>query len=385
MADYQIPISYVVSATTVLPQATLEPLKLSTILILTKENPVNMTGDYGIYRTVTSAAKEWGTESKTTKMIQAIFAQSPNILNNNGYVIVAHMKNSEEQTSEQDETLSEAITRISQLIYFNGVITTEKDLEDDELKAASTLVQSMAPARMFFLHSSKSEALNSSDSLFSNVQANFNTKTLYHSIADQAPLFAAAYASKLFSVNYNASNTCLTMNLKDLSGVTVDSSISEAILQQCATVGCDVYVSVEGLPKVMSNRQGSYYADQVQNSIWFANTIQREVFNTLASTRTKVAQTEAGMQIITNSISTVCQQAVTNGYLAPGKWNSADTFGNYEDFVRNIEENGYYIYHQPVAEQSQTEREARKAPMYQIAGKEAGAVHSANILIYVEP
>ena len=52
--------------------------------------------------------------------------------------------------------------------------------------------------------------------------------------------------------------------------------------------------------------------------------------------------------------------------------------------MRNIEEFGFYIYHMPVAEQSQTDRQARKAPVYQIAGKEAGAVHKANILIYIE-
>ena len=91
------------------------------------------------------------------------------------------------------------------------------------------------------------------------------------------------------------------------------------------------------------------------------------------------------MQILINAISDVERQAVANGYLAPGKWNSPDTFGDLDDFHRNIEENGYYNYHQPVALQAQSEREQRKAPLVQIAGKEAGAIHSANILIYIEP
>ena len=45
MAEYTIPISYVVSASTVLPQAGLQPLKMSTILLLTDEQPVSATTD----------------------------------------------------------------------------------------------------------------------------------------------------------------------------------------------------------------------------------------------------------------------------------------------------------------------------------------------------
>lgn len=382
MVDYQIPISYVVSASAVLPQAGLEPLKMSTILILTDEEPVvEQTGAYGIYRTTNSVYKEWGTESTVSKMAGMIFAQTPNILNNNGYVIIARYNNQEDETLE---TTSEAITRIAGEIYFNGVLTA-RTLQDDEAIAASATVQDLQPARIFFLPSSVTSSLSG---LFTTVKSNFYTKTLLYTYGENAALnaklFAAAYASKLFSVNYSGSNTCITMNLKDLAGIQADTNISETLLNQCVNVGCDVFASVEGLAKVLSNRQDVYYIDQVQNSIWLANGIQRNVFNLLATTRTKIPQTESGMQMITNSINQICRQGVINGYLAPGTWNSSDTFGIYDDFMRNIEENGYYIYHLPVSEQIQSEREQRKAPMFQVACKEAGAVHSVNILIYVE-
>lgn len=391
MANYQIPISYVVSASAVLPQAGLEPLKLSTILILTDDEPVTeLTGDYEIYRTVASAVKTWGTESTTTKMIQAIFGQSPNVLNNNGYVIVAPYKmiEPEDEGEERKETYSEAILRLSQSIYFNGILTT-RFTSDSELVEASNTVEALKPNRILFAESSNTSALTVETGLFYQLLTNNFTKTLLYTTGTnaqlQAKIFASAYASKLFSVNYNGSNTCITMNLKDLSGIVADTNISESVLAQCVSCGCDVYASVEGLPKVLSNRKGSYYADQIQNQIWFVNTIQRTVFNLLATTRTKIPQTEGGMQIITNAISEVCNQAIINGYGGAGKWNSADTFGDYEDFHRNIFEQGFYIYHLPVAQQIQSEREERRAPMFQIALKEAGAVHSANILIYVEP
>ena len=120
------------------------------------------------------------------------------------------------------------------------------------------------------------------------------------------------------------------------------------------------------------------------NSIWFVGALEIAYFNVLATSRTKIAQTDDDLGKAQKAIRKVCNQAVANGYLAPGTWNSTDTFGNIDDFNRNIEEFGYYLYQQPVAEQSQTERENRIAPLLQIAGKEAGAVHTGAILVYIE-
>lgn len=388
MVDYQIPITYVVSASAVTPQRGIEPLKLSTILLLTTDEPLSaIDGSYIISRTLTGITNIFGTETETALQAQAIFAQQPNILANDGYVIVAPLTSTSEEVDGETvttyETLSSAIARISNEIYFEGILTT-KEADDEEYAAASTAVQAMQN-RVLMLPRSTSAAFSG---IFATVASNTNTKCLYYSYGDNAAqnsrIFAAAYLSKALSVNYGGSNTTMTMNLKDLAGIQADTNISETILAQCETAGADCFPSIEGLPKVISNAQGGMYFDQVLNQIWFVNTIQRNVFNVLATTRTKIAQTDANLEIITKAIRQVCNQAVTNGYLAPGTWNSSDTFGNYEDFMRNIEEFGFYIYHMPVAEQSQTDRAARKAPVYQIAGKEAGAVHKANILIYIE-
>lgn len=392
MADYQIPISYVVSASVVTPSRGLEPLKISTILLLTDETPATpLTGTYMIARNASSIATQWGTETETAKQAQIIFSQQPNILANNGYVIVAQYNNTPatEEAEAVNETLSAAITRLAGEIYFEGILTT-RNIEQDEAIAASTLVQSMQN-RIMPLPLSNVSALQTGG-LAAQIQSNVRTKPLLYLTGDtteeiqlNSRLFAAAYLSRAFAVNYNGSNTTLTMNLKDLTGIAADTQISETILNQCKELGVDCFPSIEGLAKVISNRQASMYFDQVCNQIWFVNAIQRAVFNTLATTATKIPQTEAGMQKIISAIRGVCNQGVTNGFLAPGTWNSPDTFGDYEDFMRNIEEFGYYIYYQPIAEQAQAEREERQAPLMQIAGKEAGAIHSANILITIEP
>ncbi len=383
MPTYQIPISYVVSATAITPARGLEPLKLSTILILTDEAPAtDITGSYMIARTASAIAQQWGTETEVAQQAQAIFSQQPNILANDGYVIVAPYQNT-------DETYAQAITRLTSEIYFEGILTT-RAVTDDEAVAASNLVQSMNN-RILMLPASSVNALTAETGLFTKVNSNTHTKCVLYTLGDDAEasalnarLFAAAYLSRGLAVNYNGSNTTMTMNLKDLVGIPADTNISETILNQCVALGVDCFPSIEGLAKVISNRQGGMYFDQITNQIWFLNAIQRAVFNTLAQTQTKIPQTEAGLEKLTKAIRQVCNQGVANGFIAPGTWNSADTFGNYDDFYRNIEEFGYYIYHQPVSEQLQSEREQRKAPLFQIAAKEAGAIHSANIIITIE-
>lgn len=377
MVDYRIPITYVVSASAVTPQRGLEPLKLSTILLLTTDEALSsFEGSYIIARTLKGVTDIFGTETETAKQAQAIFAQQPNILANDGYLIVAPLEN--------EETLSEAIARIANEIYFEGILTT-KAATDEEYAAASTAVQAMQN-RVLMLPRSTSSAFAG---IFATVENNYNTKCLYYTYGDNAAqnarIFAAAYLSKALSVNYNGSNTTMTMNLKDLAGIQADTNISESVLQQCANAGADCFPSIEGLPKVISNAQGGMYIDQILNQIWFVNTIQRNVFNVLATTRTKIAQTDAGLETLVKTCRSVCRQGVINGYFAPGVWNSSDFFGDYYTFHNNIEEFGYYVYHQPVAEQSQTDRQARKAPVLSIAAKESGAVHSASVLVYIEP
>ena len=293
-----------------------------------------------------------------------------------------------ESTTTAPETVAEAITRLAGLIYFEAVIPCEY-LNDAAAVEASNTVQAMQDTMLFLVQTSTT-ALQAGG-LFYTLQSNYKTrKLLYLTGANDnekkinAKLFASAFASRGLSTNYNGSNTTLTMTYKDLVNVPVDTQISEAILEQCERIGVDVYCSIVGIPKVVSMKQGGYYFDELANNIWLTSTIEIEVANLLFQTRNKIPQTEAGLQTITNAILRVLNQGVNNGMIGAGVWNSSDTFGILEDFHRNIRTFGYYVYHIPVYEQPQIEREERKAPLFQIAVKEQGAVEHSSILIYLE-
>jgi hypothetical protein len=176
----------------------------------------------------------------------------------------------------------------------------------------------------------------------------------------------------------------LTMHLKDLVGITPDPGITQTILEACKTIGADVYTYIGPLPKVFSTG-GNTFFDQVYGTLWLVYALQVSVFNALATTFTKVPQTEPGMAILRNAVTSVLQRAVVNGFSAPGAWNSPQLFGNPEDLKENVLLHGWYVYSAPVNLQSQTAREEREAPLIQAAVKLAGAVQSANVIVYLNP
>lgn len=91
------------------------------------------------------------------------------------------------------------------------------------------------------------------------------------------------------------------------------------------------------------------------------------------------------MATLKNAYLGVLNQSVTNGFVAPGTWNSPQLFGNAADLRRCVLSYGYYIYSQPVAQQAQQARAQRVAPLVQIAIKFAGAIQSSDVLVFFNP
>jgi hypothetical protein len=192
---------------------------------------------------------------------------------------------------------------------------------------------------------------------------------------------AASIVGRAFSVNFQGSNTTLTIKFKQEPGVAAEN-LTES---QAATLGfknCNAFVQYNNDTAIIQEGEmvNGYFFDEVHGTDWLQNDVQTAVYNLLYTSTTKIPQTDAGINLILATIAHRLEQAVTNGLVAPGVWN-ASGFGalNQGDTLPK----GYYIYAPPVATQSQADREARKAPAIQCAIKLAGAVHSANIIINV--
>jgi len=280
------------------------------------------------------------------------------------------------------ETFAAAVTRTVGLVQYFGLMTTSV-LDQTATLAVAAVVQALL--KIVFLVQRNSASVNSGGILDLLTTGGFSrSRGLYYGedTDQEALVMQASYAGRALSTNFEGSNTTSTMHLKDLIGVQPDPSMTETLLNLCQDAGADVYASFQGVSKVFTSGENSFF-DQVYNLIAYLGDLQIAAFNYLAQSSTKVPQTENGMDGFKGSQRKVCEQYVSNQYLAPGVWNSSTTFGNQSDFLANIKQVGYYIYSAPIAKQSQTQREARIAPLCQIAAKEAGAIQSANIIIYI--
>lgn len=278
------------------------------------------------------------------------------------------------------ETLAEAITRTSSQVRYTGVISAQY-MDDAAITAASALVN----AGDFIFVNVWYSAADLTGACLTIQQANQNkTRCLvYTGGFEAAKLMLAAYVGRGFSTNFSGSQTSQTMNLKTLVNVLPDSGITQTDYSNAEIAGVDLYVSYEGDPAVVSNGANGYF-DTVYENMALKFHAQIALYNALKTTGTKIPQTETGMASLRNALGQVFVQFVRNGVIAPGTWNSTQTFGDPETFRQNIANQGWYIYSQPIALQAQSEREQRIAPVIQGACKRAGAIHEADVLIIVE-
>lgn len=373
----QLDITNVITISLSAAQTGLGEYNVNNLAIFTGETPETSFGDLGykIYKAPKEVGVDFGTTSTTYKMALSVFAQTPNILNGNGYLVIIPF-------ASGSETLATAISRADSLVQFFGILST-KDYDDEEVAAAAAVVQTLN--KILFVVSNSASDIAATGSFHDIAEAGYDkTRCLAYLSATTEPakIMAAAYAGRALSTEFEGSNTTSTMHLKDLVGVTADPTMTQTQLNLCQDCGADAYVNIAGVAKTFTSGANGFF-DQVYNRCWFLGALEVAGFNALARVSTKVPQTEPGMTILKGAYRLVCDRAVRNGYCAPGAWNSADRFGDVEAMLRNIEEVGYYIYSLPVNQQAQTEREERKAPLIQIALKEAGAIHSSNVLVYI--
>lgn len=379
-----IDISNFVTVSVSQPSAGLAQYQVNNLAIFTKEVPVNgaiTAANPGVYVSPTDVATDWGTASEVYAQAVLIFSQSPNILDGQGQLIIYPMAGG--------DTLTAVIQSLITKIFIGGALYAGYAPNDAELIAAATACEALRVK--LFASSHLTASLTTTTGVFwiiTNAEQEHTRCLLYTegALALNARKMAAAYAGRAMSTNFNGANTASTMHGKTLSGITADSGISQSVLNTCIAVGVDTYVSVgagaQYIGKVFSTGANDFF-DDVYNLDWLVFAIQVAGANALFTTSTKLPQTEPGMNVLKSAYIAVLQQAIANGFIAPGSWNSPNLFGNPTDLKRNILNVGYYIYSQPVNQQTQAARAARQAPLVQIAIKYAGAIHSSSVVVNV--
>ncbi|MEK6290034.1 MAG: DUF3383 domain-containing protein [Paraburkholderia tropica] len=264
---------------------------------------------------------------------------------------------------------------------FLGLAFADGTIEDDDHVAVAQLVEA-DQAHIYGITTQNAQALD--PTVTSDLASRLKALALKYSMIQYSSSSAYAVVSalgRLLTVDFNGNSTTLTLMYKQEPGI-VAEALTSTQADTLEAKNCNVYVGYDNNTSILQYgvTPSGIFVDSVYNALWFRNDIQTAVYNLLYTSPTKIPQTDAGNAQIAATISSVCDQAVTNGYLAPGVWNS----GGFGAIVQGQTlSKGYYIYTPPIASQSQADREARKSVVFQIAAKEAGAIHSADIAVTV--
>lgn len=186
---------------------------------------------------------------------------------------------------------------------------------------------------------------------------------------------------RALTVDYNGNSTVIDLMYKQEPGI-VAENLTATQVDALDDKHCNVFVGYNNNTAIIQpgDTSSGDPIDIITGTDWLAVTIMTALYNLLYTSPTKIPQTDAGTNLLVTTAKAVCSQAVTNGLLAPGVWNSAG-FGTLKqgDFIPS----GFYIYAPPVALQLQADREARKSVPIQIAAKLAGAVRTVDVSITV--
>ena len=268
--------------------------------------------------------------------------------------------------------------------WYGMMDATTVALQQADYLAIAAFIQAGSRTRIFGTTITNTACLDPTQtSDLASVLQSINNRRIFFMYSGYNSYAVATMFGRGFTVDFEANNSTLTLAYKQAPGLQGEN-LNETQFATLIAKGGNVNIKVNNGAVMLWNGQMSngYWFDEVQGVDWLQNQIQTDVFNLLYTTTTKVPQTDAGSDLIANTIAQGCEAGINNGLLAPGQWN-ASGFGSLAQ--GGTLSKGYYIYYPPVATQAENLREERVSVPFQVACKLAGAVQTVDVLLNVNP
>ena len=282
------------------------------------------------------------------------------------------------------ETLVSAISTLADMsnAWYGLTVASSVMPANADYIAAAQFIEGAGSSHVFGITTQDTSTLNAvSTTDLAYLLKALSLKRTFIQYSSTSLYAAASLLGRAFTVNFEGSNTTLTIKFKQEPSVEAEN-LTATQAAALKAKHCNVFVKYNNDTSIIQEgvMTNGYFFDEVHGTDWLQNAVQTAVYNLLYTSTTKVPQTDAGVNMILTTISQILDQSVTNGLVAPGVWN-ASGFGALK--LGDTLSKGYYLYAPAVATQSQSDREARKAPVIQAAIKLAGAVHFSDVIINV--
>lgn len=277
-------------------------------------------------------------------------------------------------TVAEGETFTQAITdcRSKNSEWY---IVYACDATDDEILSIAQYVESSTIETIQFYTTSSSTVLDGEEN---NLMSKMS-KAGYHRSLGQYSTTPYA-ATSIMGYALGNSDTSYVLAYKSEPGVSVED-LSQTNITLFKSNYMNYYVcrgSVYNVFELGTMADGTFF-DEVINLDMLNNELQSSVMNVLTNID-KVPQTDDGVEILNAALVPVLDKFVSKGFIAPGIWNGKNIL---TVKTGDILSTGYLILNDSIDDQTQADREARKAPNTYILLKLAGSIQYVAVNVYI--
>ena len=189
---------------------------------------------------------------------------------------------------------------------------------------------------------------------------------VYSSTEAQYP--DASALGRAFSVDFSQPNSAITLNYKQLPGISAEALKSGELNGLLGKNG-NAFVTIGGVNMFTEGKMASgVFFDEVHGLDWLEDAIENNVFGYLYGRPNKTPYTESGIAGIQQQVGRALAEGVRAGLLAPGYTVDGEFLPN-----------GYRVDTVPLSEVAQADKENRRYNGCSFIAIGAGAIHGAQI------
>ncbi|PXJ08995.1 hypothetical protein DMR32_27050 [Klebsiella pneumoniae] len=375
-----LPVSNVVNVDVIMSPVAATGRNFGALLILGTSTVIPVTERIRQYSAIEDIGDDFGVDSPEYEAATIFFSQSPKPT----LVYIGRWaKTLAEGEAGTVETLLQAVNASLEYTNWYGLaIADSADLVEADVISVAAAIEASSLSRILAVTTDDANVLVSgnTDNIGYKLKAEGYSRTFWQ-YSTSSKYAAISAFGRAFTVNFTGNNTTITLKFKTEPGVTYET-LTTAQAAAIDAINGNVYVYYANDTAIIQQgvmANGDFF-DERHGLDWLQNYVQTNLYNLLYTSTTKIPQTDAGVTRLMTNVEASLDQAVNNGLIAPGVWNGGP-IGQIES--GDTLTKGYYVYADAVANQAQSDREARKSPVIQAAIKLAGAIHYGDVQINV--
>ncbi|HIF6270083.1 DUF3383 family protein [Klebsiella grimontii] len=375
-----LPVSNVVNVDVIMSPVAATGRNFGALLILGTSTVIPVTERIRQYSAIEDIGDDFGVDSPEYEAATIFFSQSPKPT----LVYIGRWaKTLAEGEAGAVETLLQAVNASLQYTNWYGLaIADSADLVEADVISVAAAIEASSLSRILAVTTADVNVLvaGNTDNIGYKLKAAGYARTFWQ-YSSSSKYAAISAFGRAFTVNFTGSNTTITLKFKTEPGITYET-LTTAQAAAIDAINGNVYVYYANDTAIIQQgvmANGDFF-DERHGLDWLQNYVQTNLYNLLYTSATKIPQTDAGVTRLMTNVEASLDQAVNNGLIAPGVWNGGP-IGQIES--GDTLTKGYYVYADAVANQAQSDREARKSPVIQAAIKLAGAIHYGDAQINV--